>query len=88
MATTQQHYFDLVQTGKSSWKAVHVNPPVEIKTDNSSNPESLFKNTGALRMTLAERFPRLTIALIALVLFGVTLSTEIDLLRVAGFRWQ
>lgn len=85
MATTQQ-YFDLVQTGKSSWIAVHTCPPVE--TESSSELDSMFENSGALRITLAERFPRLTIALIALALLAVTLTTEVDLLRCAGFRWQ
>ena len=87
MATTQQ-YFDLVQTGKSSWVAVHVNPQVVTPTDSSSVPDSLFGNAAATRITFTERFPRLTIAMIAFVLLAATLSTEIDLLRGAGFRWQ
>jgi hypothetical protein len=85
---TSQHYFDLVQTGKSSWIAVHVTPPTATRAETSSESDPIFKDTGTLRITLAERFPRLTIALIALSLFAVTLTTEVDLLRCAGFRWQ
>ncbi|MGA8728171.1 MAG: hypothetical protein WB608_05415 [Terracidiphilus sp.] len=87
MATTQQ-YFNLVQTGKSSWIAVHVKPSVDETTEGASGPTGLFGRAAASRITLAERFPRLTIAFVALVLFAATLTTEVDLLRGAGFRWQ
>jgi hypothetical protein len=87
MATTQQ-YFNLVQTGKSSWVAVHVTPSVDTTTDGSSAHTGLFERAAEVRITLAERFPRLTIAMIALVLLAATLTTEVELLRGAGFRWQ
>jgi hypothetical protein len=87
MATTQQ-YFNLVQTGKSSWVAVHVEPSIETITASASAPDALFGQVAVARVPLPERFPRLTIAVIALVLLAATLSTEIDLLRGAGFRWQ
>ncbi len=87
MAMTQQ-YFNLVQTGKSSWVAVHVNPSTDTTADSVSAPAGLFARATGSRITLAERFPRLTIAMIALVLLAATLTTEVDLLRGAGFRWQ
>ncbi|MFZ0743012.1 MAG: hypothetical protein WAM85_01330 [Terracidiphilus sp.] len=87
MAATQQQ-FNLVQTGKSSWVAVHVNPPYVATTDSISTAESLFGRAAMTRITFSERFPRLTIAMIALVLFAATVGAEVDVLRGAGFRWQ
>ncbi len=89
MATAQQ-YFNLVQTGKSSWKAIHIVPPADAVNEDKIAPasEELFKRAAMSDMTLAERFPRAAIALVALALFGATVTTEIDLLRGAGFRWQ
>jgi hypothetical protein len=89
MASTQQ-YFNLVQTGKSSWKAIHIVPPVgAVNEDKVASPsEELFGRAATADLTLAERFPRVAIAVVALVLFGATLTTEIDILRDAGFRWQ
>jgi hypothetical protein len=87
MATTQQ-YFNLVQTGKSSWKAVHIDPAVKAADQTNCVPEELFGRAATARMTLPERFPRVTIAVVALALFTATLTMEVDLLRSAGFRWQ
>lgn len=87
MATTQQ-YFNLVQTGKSSWIAVHIDPPVKEANEILCAPEGLFGRAATSRMTLAERFPRVTIAVVALALFAATLTMEVDILRGAGFRWQ
>lgn len=87
MATPQQ-YFNLVQTGKSSWIAVHINPPANAANQTVSAPEELFGRAATTRLTLAERFPRVTIAVVALALFTATLTMEVDLLRGAGFRWQ
>ena len=89
MATTQQ-YFQLVQTGRSSWKAIHIVPPADAVNEDKIAPaaKELFKPAATSDMTLAERFPRTTIALVAFALFGATLTTEIDLLRGAGFRWR
>ncbi len=87
MATTQQ-YFNLVQTGKSSWIAVHVDPAVKTADQTICAPKELFGHAATTPMTLAERFPRVTIAVVALALFAATLTMEVDLLRGAGFRWQ
>jgi hypothetical protein len=87
MATTQQ-YFNLVQTGKSSWIAVHIDPAVETANQTNCVPVELFGRAATTRLTLAERFPRVTIAVVALALFTATLTMEVDLLRGAGFRWQ
>lgn len=88
MATTQQ-YFNLVQTGKSSWKAVLIiDPPVQTANETICVPQELFGLAATTRMTFAERFPRVTIAAVAVALFAATLTMEVDLLRSAGFRWQ
>ena len=87
MATTQQ-YFNLVQTGKSSWVAVHIDPAVKNANQTGCVPAELFGRAATTRLTLAERFPRVTIAVVALALFTATLTMEVDILRGAGFRWQ
>jgi hypothetical protein len=38
-------------------------------------------------MTFAERFPRLTIAMIGFALVAFTVITEVDFLRGAGYHW-
>ena len=101
MATIEQS-FRLVQTGKSSWVAVHVNPEgpaVDCRTSSReaasarlrngmSGTDRLFANTASGQITFTERFPRLTIAVIAIALFAATLTAEIDFLRGAGYRWN
>ena len=99
MATSNQ-YFDLVQTGKSSWVAVRINPTAGSKEQTPNDQESekvkpndaeqdgIFSDSTASRITFSERFPRLTIAMIALIMIGATVTTEVDLLRGAGFFWQ
>jgi len=82
MATSNQ-YFDLVQTGKSSWVAVRIQDPA-----TSEAAEKLFVETVSSRPTFTERFPRLTIAMVAMVILAATLTTEVELLRGAGFFWQ
>jgi len=101
MPATEQ-LFNLVQTSKSSWVAVRVNPPEFAQDHKTYGRESqptkirngaptlgpLFADTAETRITFSERFPRLTIAVIALTLFAVTVSTEIDLLKNAGYHWR
>lgn len=99
MATSNQ-YFDLVQTGKSSWVAVHIEPQADSKEEtqisaskqapnrNAVNQDAIFADSAVSSVTFSERFPRLTITMIALVMFAATLTTEIDVLKGAGFFWQ
>lgn len=96
MATSNQ-YFNLVQTGKSSWVAVHVDPPAGPKEPtqscaqpnrNAARRDAIFGDSAVGPATFSERFPRLTIAMIAVVMFAATLTTEIDVLKGAGFFWQ
>jgi hypothetical protein len=100
MATSNQ-YFDLVQTGKSSWVAVHIEPQADSKKEtqisaseqtqpngNAVKQDAIFADSAVSSVTFSERFPRLTITMIALVMFAATLTTEIDVLKGAGFFWQ
>jgi len=84
MATSNQ-YFNLVQTGKSSWVAV----PIQNTTiGESQTSEDLFHEAASNHITFTERFPRLTIAMVAVMILAATLTTEVEVLRGAGFFWQ
>lgn len=90
MATTTS-YFSLVKTGNSTWTAVHVNQnDVETSEVRSSEaePTAIFAETTVARSAFAERFPRLTIAMISLGLFAVSLTAEVEWLRQAGYYWR
>ena len=101
MGTTEQH-FNLVRTSKSSWVAVHLSrsgPSADgniysrdsestILRNSAPAPGRLFAQTATARGAFAERFPRLTIAMIALVLLAVTATAEIEWLHNAGFFWK
>jgi hypothetical protein len=98
MATTEQ-YFSLVRTSKSSWIAVPVNrsgsavdgtiysrdPEAALLRNGAPAPGRLFAQTSATRAAFSERYPRLTIAMIAFVLFGISVTAEIELLLHAGY---
>jgi hypothetical protein len=76
MGTTQQH-FNLVRTSKSTWVAVHV-----------YQDEGRIFAQSEVRASFTERFPRLTIAVIALALFAVSATFEVEWLRHAGYVWR
>jgi hypothetical protein len=77
MGTIQQQYFNLVRTSKSTWVAVHV-----------YQDEGRIFAQSEVRASFTERFPRLTIAVIALALFAVSATFEVDWLRHAGYVWK
>jgi hypothetical protein len=99
---TSEQYFSLVRTSKSSWIAVPVNPSGTVTdgTIYSREPEAtilrnsapvpgrLFAQSAAVRVAFTERHPRLTIAMIALALFTISVTAEIELLRHAGYFWR
>jgi len=101
MGTTEQ-YFSLVRTSKSSWIAVPVNrsgsaadgtiysrePDAAILRNSAPVPGRLFAQSGAVRSGFTERHPRITIALIAFVLFGISVTAEIEMLRHSGYFWR
>lgn len=87
MATTNS-YFSLVRTGNSTWTAV-LNPlEGESSDSHASEQVSMFSESSASRAAFAERFPRLTIAMISLVLFAVSITCEVEWLRQAGYYWR
>jgi hypothetical protein len=48
----------------------------------------LFARSAEASLTLSERFPRLTVAVIALALFAFSITAEIECLSKAGYYWQ
>jgi hypothetical protein len=50
------------------------------------NRQFAFLNVASL--TFAERFPRLTIAMIAVTLLVLSVNVEIECFRGAGFHWN
>jgi hypothetical protein len=92
-------YFSLVRTSKSSWVAVPINRTGVAtnetaggrKTDEvllrgrGSVSKRLIAQTLGLRAAFSERYPRLTIALIALLLFGAGVTVEVELFFHAGY---
>lgn len=101
MATSEQ-YFSLVRTSKSSWVAVPTTqtakaadgtiyrrePDATILRNVAPLPGRLFAQASGVNAQFAERFPRLTIAIIAFALFGVSVTAEVELLRHAGYFWS
>lgn len=84
---TSNPYFDLVRTGKSSWVAVRI-PEATADEKQDKVAEELFGEAASSPVTFTERFPRLTIAMVAVVILATTLTTEVELLRGAGFFWR
>ena len=101
MATTEQ-YFSLVRTSKSSWIAVPVNrsgptsdgtiysrdTEATLLRSSAPQPGHLFAQSATSRVAFSERYPRLTIAMIAFILFGISVTAEIELLIHAGYVWH
>ena len=99
MGTTEKH-FNLVRISKSSWAAVHVSRhsadgkiytrEAESGIFRNSTPSAgrMFTQTAWTRATFTERFPRLTVAMIAFALFAVSATAEVELLHHAGYVWR
>ncbi len=98
MATSEQ-YFDLVRTSKSSWIAVPINRTspagngtayTEPGADLLSKPAParLFAQASGSHVKFSERFPRLTIAMIAGIIFTFSVAAEVEMLRNAGYFWK
>lgn len=99
---TSEQYFSLVRTSKSSWIAVPVNRsgPSTDGTVYSREPEAtllrngapaagrLFAQSSGTRAAFTERHPRITIAMIAFVLFGVSITAEVEWLLHSGYFWR
>jgi len=100
--SASQQYFSLVRTSKSSWIAVPTHQTAQAEdgtlyvreadaaTLRKTAPISgrLFAEASGIRAKFSERFPRLTIAMIAFVLFGISVTAEVELLRHAGYFWR
>ncbi|HEX3891222.1 MAG TPA: hypothetical protein VHW46_01505 [Terracidiphilus sp.] len=100
--SASEQYFNLVRTSKSSWVAVPAHqtaqaadgtlyvrePEAAILRSSSSPLQRLFAQASKGNSKFSERFPRLTILMIALTLFTVSVTAEIELLRHAGYFWR
>lgn len=100
--STSEQFFSLIRTSKSSWVAVPINREGHGTDGTIYSRESdsallrnaapgagrLFAQTSKAKVALAERFPRLMIAVIAAGLLAVSLTVEIEYLRHAGYIWQ
>jgi hypothetical protein len=100
MATSEQ-YFNLVRTSKSSWIAVPVNqigstdeaafkrePEAAILRGAAPTSGRLFAEAAGSQVRFQERYPRLTIAMIAFALFTISVTAEIEMLRNSGYFWR
>lgn len=102
MMATSEQYFSLVKTSKSSWVAVPKDQTVQGADGTVSRREPdaaslrnvapvsgrLFAQASGADAKFAERFPRLTIALITLAIFSISITAEVELLRQAGYFWR
>jgi hypothetical protein len=100
MGTNEQQHFNLVRVSKSSWVAVHVSkqsadgniytrePQRGMLRNSTPQAGQMFAEASVTRAMFAERFPRLTIAVIAFALFAISATAEVELLRKAGYFWR
>ena len=100
MATSEQ-YCGLVEAVHARGVAVHIHHDVYAVDGEIYSPgwEATSRRRDVLEaeprlefgevhhMTFAERFPRLTIAMIGFALVAFTVITEVDFLRGAGYHW-
>ncbi|MGC1422523.1 MAG: hypothetical protein WA354_08410 [Terracidiphilus sp.] len=87
-----------IDTGETGWISIHINDsesPVsgygESPQMNAPLPEPaarhLFEYARQARVSFPERFPRLTLFAIAVVLLASALAAEFDYLHGAGYYW-
>jgi|ERR1019366_74904 hypothetical protein len=98
---TKGTHSGFVPPSKTNWVKLHVkyaahalssqNPahePEELSISGFAAPTShLFESTVSGRSSLAERFPRLTIAAVAFALVAFIVIAEIQYLDGAGYSW-
>jgi hypothetical protein len=87
-----------IDTGETGWISIHINDsetPVlgyaESRRMTAPPPEPaarhLFEYARQTRVSFPERFPRLTLFAIAVVLLASALAAEFDYLHGAGYYW-
>lgn len=100
MSSTEQ-YFSLVSTSKSSWIAVPVNTSKQIEEGpaygrkaeaaalRSAVQNGLFSPASTARLAFWEEiYSRLAIAIVALAIFSMSVTAEIELLLHEGNFWH
>jgi hypothetical protein len=93
--STSEQYFSLVRTSKSSWIAVPAHQTEQaadgtyrLRESDAALSGRLLAQASGKHPKFTERFPRLTIAMIAFALFTISVTAEIELLRNAGYFWR
>jgi len=100
--STSEQYFSLVRTSKSSWIAVPSHQTAQaadgtiyvresdaaILRNAAPIPGRLFAQASGAHVKFTERFPRLTVAMIAVAIFTISVTAEVELLRHAGYFWR
>lgn len=90
------------EIGDTGWVSVNINHDGKsldrqtlvraVEAPRYRKPEQtsfhLFEGTAESGITFSERFPRLTVAVIALALVAFTVATEVEYLRVSGYYWR
>ena len=59
-----------------------------ILRNTAPAPGRLFAQATGAQVGFTERFPRLTIAMIVLTLFTISVTAEVEFLRHAGYFWR
>ncbi len=96
---TRGHYLGFLKPGAPAPIAVQfpdegstpdstISVPESESTNKSPSQDFGFAFCKVPRLSFAERFPRLTIAMIGLGLLAISVNAEVDCLRSAGFHWN
>lgn len=95
---TLEHDRKCTETGDAGWISnqndVRDYPADLLDVDDTatnsepSTDGSLFKMVYQSQGTLAERFPRLTVCAVALLILLTAVTAEIDCLRGSGYFWR
>lgn len=63
--------------------------PVSRSTSDHVGAQSvLFSKSADMRAPFAEKYPRITIGLVALAIFTITIAVEVQCLHFAGYFWR
>lgn len=86
---TTEPYFVLEQTGASSWSAVLVQDGKRVgQMSGTATEEQPQLHPSVESMEWSGRFPRLALALVALMIFAASVTAEIEYLRQTGHLFR
>ena len=90
-----------IETGSTGWISIHINDSqssIDLRSGSGERVQGepplfapvlcrVFERVQQTQVSLPERFPRLTVLAIAVVLLASALTAEFDCLRGAGYYW-